>query len=206
MHSSPQLLLSRVILQKMRSIEGWLEEDEADLLLGAALYATSSLPSPHNIVEVGSYCGRSTVVLGSVARSMDNNARVYAVDPHDGKVGSLDRGISQTQPTLLKFKQNMQDSELSDLITIIEKCSFEVQWNEPISLLFIDGLHDYSNVSRDFIHFEQWIVPGGLIAFHDYAYYYPGVHAFVNEVLLKPSYNMVQRANSMVVLQKVENS
>ena len=60
------------------------------------------------IVEVGSYCGRSTVVLGSVVQSLRlDDARVYAIDPHDGKLGALDQGVEQLPPSLDKFHRNI---------------------------------------------------------------------------------------------------
>jgi hypothetical protein len=70
-------------------------------------------------------------------------------------------------------------------------------------MIFIDGLHDYPNVARDFIHFSKWIVEGGYIAFHDYASYYPGVMAFVNELLETGNYRQVELIGSMILLQKI---
>jgi predicted O-methyltransferase YrrM len=186
----------------MRGIEGWLEDEEADLLLAVTVYALRTLPKPHVVVEVGSYCGRSTVVIGSVAKSVSPEAKVYAIDPHDGKVGSLDRGLYTVPPTLERFKQNMAAADLTDIVEVIQKCSYEVTWDVPISLLFIDGLHDYANVARDFSQFERWIVPGGLIAFHDYSAYYPGVQTFVNEILSAGKYRQVRCEKSMMVVQK----
>ncbi len=197
-----QLLLVWPILTQMRQIEGWLEDNEADLLIAAAAHALNALPLPHRLVEIGSYCGRSTVVLGSVARALDPQARIYAIDPHDGRVGALDQGIQQRAPTLERFKQNIAAAGLTGLVEIIQKYSTEVVWHEPISLLFIDGLHDYTNVARDFFQFEQWVVSGGLVAFHDYAHYYPGVQAFVHELLSAGQYREVQQAGSMIILQK----
>jgi hypothetical protein len=93
------LLLTLPILTRMRRIEGWLEDDEADLLIGATARALSELPEANAVVEVGSYCGRSTVVLGSVVKTVRPTARVWAVDPHDGKIGAAERYVS-VGPTL----------------------------------------------------------------------------------------------------------
>ena len=113
-------------------------------------------------VEVGSYCGRSTVVFGSVAKSLSTGAKIYAVDPHDGKVGALDQVIVNGAPTLERFKRNIKAANLTEYVETIQKYSYEVKWEKPIQVLFIDGLHDYTNVARDFFQFEQWVVPGGL--------------------------------------------
>jgi hypothetical protein len=69
--------------------------------------------------------------------------------------------------------------------------------------LFIDGLHDYPNVARDFWKFSPFLVTGAHVAFHDYAHYYPGVQAFVDEIISSGEYRKVQLAESLMVVQKV---
>jgi glycosyltransferase involved in cell wall biosynthesis/predicted O-methyltransferase YrrM len=195
------LFLTVPILQRMRAIEGWLEDDEADLLI-AATQSVARLPQRPVVVEVGSYCGRSTVVLGSVLKAVAPGGRIHAIDPHDGVVGALDQGLRGGPSTLARFETNVAAAGLSEIVVTVQKRSYEVDWQEPISLLFIDGLHDYANVARDFYHFESKVVPGGLIAFHDYADYYPGVKAFVNELLSKTGYERVVCVRSMMLLRK----
>jgi Methyltransferase domain/Glycosyl transferase family 2 len=200
---SVRLLLTTRILRRMRSIEGWLEDEEADLLI-AALTRAAALANAQAVVEIGSYCGRSTVVLGGALSSVDAALaiKIYAIDPHNGIVGALDQGIKYLPPSLFAFRRNISEAGLDHLVESIVKHSFEVEWSKPICLLLIDGLHDYANVSRDFHQFERSIVPGGFVAFHDYASYYPGVMAFVDELLARGSYEKVDHALSMIVLRK----
>lgn len=201
--ASTDLLQVLPLLARMRNIDGWLDDVEADLLIAIAARALTSLPKPQAIVEIGSYCGRSTVVLGGVVKALSPETRIHAIDPHDGKVGALDQGVINCAPTLDMFRRNIAGAGLEDVVTTIQKYSYEVAWDEPISLLFIDGLHDYTNVARDFSHFEQWVLPGGYIAFHDYADYYPGVQAFVNEILRTGKYRKVRCEKSMMVVEKL---
>jgi hypothetical protein len=197
------LFLTWPILARMRAIEGWLAEEEADLLIAALLRALSTLKDATAIVEVGSYCGRSTVVLASVLQSLRlENARVYAIDPHDGRVGALDQGIQEVPPSLDIFQRNIAFARLETLVEPICSHSFEVRWDKPICFLFIDGLHDYMNVARDFFHFQSWLVVDGHVAFHDYAPYYPGVMTFVNEIITDGGYKRVFCAGSLIVLRK----
>jgi predicted O-methyltransferase YrrM len=202
----PRLLLNAPILAQMRQVEGWLDDAEADLLIAAASHALKALPEPHAIVEVGSYCGRATVVLGQVARIVRPEAQIYSIDPHDGKVGALDQGIVSRGPTLEKFKRNMQRAGLARVVEVIQKRAVETDWERPISLLLIDGLHDYASVAQDFHHFERWVVPEGIIAFHDYAAYYPGVQAFVDGLLGSGRYRKVHCEKSMMVIQKIPDA
>ncbi|HEY6305685.1 MAG TPA: class I SAM-dependent methyltransferase [Candidatus Angelobacter sp.] len=201
--SQAGLLLVWPILTQMKNIEGWLGEDEADLLMAAATRVITKLPKSHAVVEVGSYCGRATFVLASVAKALRPETKIYAIDPHDGKVGALDQGIQSMPPSLEKLKKNLAGAGLTDSVVILPSHSWEVAWDKPIGLLFIDALHDYANVSRDFYHFEPWLAPGAYVAFHDYADYYPGVKTFVNEILATGQYEKVHCASSMMVMRKI---
>jgi predicted O-methyltransferase YrrM len=197
------LLLTWPILERMQRIEGWLAADEADLLIATTARALRELPGPHRIVEIGSYCGRSTVVIASAARASSRTAKVYAVDPHDGKVGAADQGLIDVPPTLEKFQRNVADAGLGGIVETIRKSSFLVDWRDPIHVLFIDGLHDYANVARDFHHFAPWVVEGGYVAFHDYASYYPGVRTFVDELLAGGTCSRVHLARTTMVVRKL---
>jgi hypothetical protein len=190
------------ILQQMKRIEGWLEEDEGELLITAATRAITSLPAGSAVVEVGSFCGRATVVLGGVVKSLGAESLVYAIDRHDGRVGALDQGIRVTRPTLDIFRRNIGENGLRAVVRTVQSDSADVAWDMPIGMLLIDGLHDYPSVARDFHHFEKWLLPGGLVAFHDYADYFPGVKRFVDELLRTRRYQKVQCARSLMLLAK----
>jgi len=196
------LVLTLPILRLMNPIEGWLGEDEADLLIATTWKAITELPPQNAVVEIGSYCGRSTVVLASVVKVTHAQTKVYAIDPHTGIVGSQDRELYTTMPTREKFTQNIARTGLSEVVELIPNYSFDVLWDRPICLLLIDGLHDYTNVSRDFYHFEQWLIPGAYIAFHDYADYYPGVKRFVDELVRPGQYQKIYCAQSLIVVKK----
>lgn len=193
------------ILRQMRGIEGWLDDAEADLLITATLQALEVAASATDaaIVEVGSYCGKSTVVLGRTLKALGQNApHVYAIDPHDGKVSGLGQVIMQMAPTLDKFKRALREADLVDIVVPIQARAAEVVWQQPIALLVIDGLHDYASVAADFHHFAAWLQRGGLVAFHDYADYFPGVKQLVNELVSQAGYRLVSQAKSLVVLEK----
>jgi predicted O-methyltransferase YrrM len=198
----PPLLLTQPILAKMRGIEGWLEDDEADLLAAAAARALTEQTEAQALVEVGSYCGKSTVVLASVIQALRPTAKVHAVDLHDGRVGTADK-IVQVAPSLAKLQRNLDVAGLSPYVEIVRSRPQDVPWSGPIALLLIDGLHDYSSVSADFRHFERWVEEGAFVAFHDYADYFPGVMRFVGELVESGQYTCVQRVRTMVILRRV---
>jgi len=189
------------ILANMHEVEGWLTEEEAVVLIAAADQSLRSLPPTHTLVEVGSYCGRSTVVLAGLIATVAPRARVHAIDPHEGEVGALDVGTENTPPTFRRFLENLGRAGVSQYVVPIRRRSYEVDWRDPIALLFVDGLHDYENCARDFRQFEPWLARGGCAAFHDYGTW-PGVTAFVDDLAGSAAYDWVRRAGSMVVLQR----
>jgi hypothetical protein len=196
------VFLPMSVIAEMKAIEGWLEEDEADLLIGAVHASCRNGQPLGAIVEIGSYCGRSTVVLARAARAFGADQPVVAIDPHLGQVGAADQRVSQVAPSREKFLRNIAAAEVTDMVELVEQYSTQVEWNRPIGLLFIDGLHDYVNVSRDFAHFSPWLASRGYVAFHDYADYYPGVRAFVDELLAGGDYEMVRLVRSMMLVRR----
>ena len=197
----PTLLLTQPILAKMRAIEGWLDGDEADLLVAATARALAEQPAAQAVVEVGSYCGKATVVLASVVQAIRPSAKVYAIDVHDGRLGAADK-IVQMPPSMPKLKRNLDCAGVSQNVEVIQARAKEVPWNEPIAMLLVDGLHDYASVCSDFHHFEASLLPGSFVAFHDYATYFPGVMRFVGELVASDEYVCVKRVGSMALLRR----
>lgn len=200
--SLPSATLTASILDRIRKIEGWLSDAEAELLIAIAREACKDKgPSP-NLAEVGSYHGRSTVVLGMAVRSVSPGAKIYAVDSHDGQLGAADQGLRSYPPSLEMFRRNIQLAGLGEMVETVTDKSYSTPWQIPVSLLFIDGLHDYFNVARDFRYFSDGVLPQGYVAFHDHADYFPGVKLFVKELLKSGSYQVVRQVESLIVLQK----
>lgn len=188
-------------LSLMRPVWGWFSEEEAGLLLSTVSRALRELPGNCAVVEIGSYLGRSTVLLASAVHDLRPHGQVVAIDPHAGVV-SIAGGLGHGVPTYEAFCANVVAAGLQDTVCAIRQCSTDVSWDQPIGLLFVDGLHDYESVSADFGNFERCIVPGGLVAFHDYAIHWPGVVQFVDELRCGCDYVLVDSAESLVVLQK----
>jgi hypothetical protein len=195
------LLLTLPILEELRTIDGWLSDEEADLLLATAARALRA-DGPRAIVEVGSYCGKNTVALGRVAQALAADARITAIDLHDGVLGSRDGKLSHLGPTRDKLERNLARAGLTERVDIRQQRTTDVAWQGPIRLLVIDGLHDYASVAADFGHFQAWVEQDGYVVFHDYADYFPGVKLFVDELLRGGGWARVRAAGSLVVLRR----
>jgi hypothetical protein len=193
------------VINEIKQVEGWLSAKEADLLITSTINCLINLPPPYFIVEIGSYHGKSTILFGRVVKHFFPGAKIYAIDAHDGKLGAADQTVELLPPSFESFKRNIENAGLSNVIEAIKSISSEVSLQIPISLLFVDGLHDYINVTRDFSQFSAWICAEGYAVFHDYAGYFPGVIRFVDELVASRKYRLVAKADSLVVLQKLQN-
>jgi predicted O-methyltransferase YrrM len=147
------------------SIEGWLPQIEGQWLFNTA----QSLPDLANIVEIGSYKGRSTCCLALGCRS--SKKRVFAIDSFDG-------GPDLPKANSLKdFSENLKRSGLAGYVQPVVGLSGDMAraWDKPIHFLFIDGSHAYEDVVADFVGFYLHVAPGGIIALHDVGDDWPGV-------------------------------
>ena len=190
------------LLTAMREIDGWLADEEGEALFLAASDALRRPDAAGRIVEVGSHCGKATYLLAQAARSAAIEARVTAIDIFDGLVGSRDRKLEQLGPSRVRFDHMVSRHGLADWIDVRTGRAPELDWSGPIDLLVVDGLHDYAAVAADFYAFEAWVGAGGRVAFHDYADYFPGVCAFVDELVSSGGWQVETAAATLRILRR----
>ena len=141
-------------LRDVPSIRGWLSRDAAVLLYGLAAAVKQGC-----IVEVGSYRGRSTVVLARGSAN-GNGPPVYAVEPHEPFVGP--RGGEFGPEDRAAFFRNMVRTGAYRHVRLLNTSSEVVApgWKEPVALLWLDGDHSYEGVRRDFDAWSPHLMPG----------------------------------------------
>jgi predicted O-methyltransferase YrrM len=156
--------------------KGFMPVDEGDALHTAALAAAADRPGlPW--VEVGSYCGRSTIWLGDAARRCGTT--LFAVDHHrgseenqagwehhdpdvvDGRVGKMD--------TLPFFRRAVHDAGLEEYVIAVVGRSPTVarHWSTPLGFVFIDGGHGIEPARADYDGWAPHVAVGGTLAIHD---------------------------------------
>jgi predicted O-methyltransferase YrrM len=155
-------MTGKEIADMARSIDGWLFEAETVLL-----YELARKADPKGvIVEIGSWKGKSTVCMakGSEAGS---GVKIHAIDPH---TGSEEHQVGGKKVwTFDQFKNNIQRMGVENRVVPIVKFSTEAvkDFNLPVSMIFIDGAHDFDSVQKDFEDWYPKVIEGGVIAFHD---------------------------------------
>ncbi len=146
---------------------------------GIALYdAACTVPvggSP--MLEIGSYCGKSAIYLGSAAA--ERATVLFSLDHHRGSEENqpgwewhepdlVDPAVGRMD-TLPRFRRTVFDAGLEASVVAIVGDSPTVgrHWTTPLSLLFIDGGHGEEPAHRDYELWTPHVEPGGLLLIHD---------------------------------------
>jgi len=157
----------------IETIKGFLDAEEGGCLYERALEASRRGPC----LEIGSYCGKSAVYLGSACR--ENNGILFSIDHH--------RGSEEQQPGEEYFDPELLDTQRDRVDTFrefrgtIEKAGLEATvvplvcrsevaarlWATPLSLVFIDGGHSYESVLTDYQCWTPHLMPDGYLLIHD---------------------------------------
>ena len=78
-------------------IKGFLDASEGEALY----YYTKKSTKDGNALEIGSYCGKSAVYIGSAVK--ENNQKLYSIDHHRGSEEQQPGGEYFDPECLLKF-------------------------------------------------------------------------------------------------------
>ena len=154
-------------------VKGFLDPEEGRALYDHAHEAALSGP----VLEVGSYCGKSTVYLGEACRARD--VSLFAVDHH--------RGSEEHQPgeeyhdeqlfdsgaglmdSFREFRRTMREAQLEEIVVPVVASSAVAarNWHSPLGMVFIDGGHSMEAALTDYRSWSNHVVKGGYLAIHD---------------------------------------
>ena len=168
------------LLAAARTTRGFMPDDEGEALFEAALRAgLADVPSakPATFVEIGAWCGKSTVYLGAAAEA--TGAVLLSIDHH--------RGSEENQPgweyheadlvdleagridTLKHWRRTITTTELeSSVIGIVgDSPTIATRWDRPLVFCFIDGGHGQEPAWADYRGWSPHVAIGGWLAIHD---------------------------------------
>ena len=128
-------------------------------------------------LEIGSYCGKSTVYLGEACRRV--GSLLYALDHHRGSE-EHQLGEEYHDPDLYDargaqmnsfgvFRQTVDRAGLGDVVVPLVAASGVVArgWSTPLAMVFIDGGHSREAAMTDYRSWASHVLPGGILAIHD---------------------------------------
>jgi Methyltransferase domain len=163
---------------------------------------------PGRIVEIGSFRGRSTIVL---RRAAAPEVEVVAIDPHGGG----DRGPQQISPDAAlgeadheAFHANLRRAGVEEGVRHVRRMSQEAlgEVEGELALLYVDGAHRYGPARADIERWGERVAPGGTMLVHD-AYNAVGVMlAQLRLLFLSPMWRYVGRSRSLAEYRRDEVS
>jgi predicted O-methyltransferase YrrM len=181
-------------------VEGWMTPGQARKLWDCA----SAVRPGGQIVEIGSFRGRSTIVL---ARAVADDVAVIAIDPHAGN----DRGPQEIEgfedaaaADFDVFQENLRHAGVADKVRHLRKFSTEALGDVlgPIDLLYIDGAHRFRPALEDIRRWSARIAPGGTLLIHDSFSSVGVTGALVAELFFSRDFRYVGRSESMTHYQR----
>ena len=194
------------------SVKGFLAPEEGERLYELALEAAGMGPC----LEIGSYCGKSAVYLGSACKAKQST--LFSIDHHRGseeqQPGELYFDAELFDPflyrvdTLGHFRMTLQASGLEDTVVPLAASSAVAarNWATPLSLVFIDGGHAYETVLTDYESWRPHVMTGGYLLFHDI---FPdpadggqAPYEVYRQALATGQFNVFEMAGSLGVLEK----
>jgi predicted O-methyltransferase YrrM len=128
-------------------------------------------------VEIGTYCGKSTVLLGAAARA--RGSVLYTIDHHHGSEEhqpgweyhdtSLVDPVTGRFDTLPTLRHTLDEAGLHDnVVAVVGKSTVVAKgWRTPLQLLFIDGGHSEEAARTDYDGWARWVSAGGALIIHD---------------------------------------
>ena len=180
----PTARLDDHLLTAFRAARGFMPEDEGRFLHAYAVQAGGSARSsddpadgPAALLEVGTYCGKSAILLGAAARA--TGATAFTIDHHRGseenQAGWQHHDPSLVDPatglmdTLPVFRRTIAAAGLeSEVVAVVGRSATVARhWTTPLDLLFIDGGHGEEPAHADLEGWGPWVRLGGLLLIHD---------------------------------------
>ena len=178
-------------------VDGWMTEGQ-----GQALFdASAGCPPGGTIVEIGSYRGRSTIVLASACPP---GARVYAIDPHAGNdrgPGEIEGFEAEASRDHEAFVRNLAAAGVDGRVNHLRMFSSDALAEIPgdIDVLYVDGAHRYGPARSDLRRYGARVRDGGTMLIHDSFSSIGVTGAICRELLLGSRWRYEGRVRSLAV-------
>lgn len=176
-------------------VEGWMTPGQARLLWDGA----SAVKPGGRIVEIGSFRGRSTIVL---AKAAADSIEVIAIDPHAGndrgpqEIEGFEQDAAEDHEV---FCRNLTAAGVAEKVRHLRRFSSEALAEVPgdIDLLYIDGAHRFGPARDDIRRWGAKVVPGGSLLIHDSFSSVGVTAALVVELFAGGRFRYIGRSESM---------
>jgi hypothetical protein len=164
-------------------IPGWLAPQEAAYLYNVGFQ------SEGNILELGTYFGKSTYLMARGIRDAGKSHQIITVDIHHRGIDpNTSKPLILAEDSPLGVCRSLKEHGLEDVVIQM------IGWTHacvpllnfaPIKTVFIDAGHDYESCSKDFLAVRRQLPPQQrlLLMFHDHSCHFPGVKRTIEELV-----------------------
>ncbi|MEH0021691.1 MAG: class I SAM-dependent methyltransferase [Desulfobacter sp.] len=180
MNRSEMLVQIDQLLNLGESLSGHLRKREVQFLATLPF-----LEAQGDILEIGSFKGKSTIILAkaAIAAGMDT---ISACDPLSLSCETdPDDAVKEELPQM--FYDNLTQYDVKDNVRFYQMRSDHLapEWKNPLKILWIDGDHTYPGALADFSLFKPHLVPGAIVCLHDVLHGFDGpIRVFMEKILL----------------------
>jgi len=190
------------ITEIAKKTEGCLKDREVRFLYFIASVIPKQLGQ---ILEIGSFKGKSTVILANAIKN-DSNCIINAVDPMINTT-KTDPYSKEEKNLENIFYTNLKNNNVEEKVKLHKMKSIELvpEWNSKLKFLWIDGDHTYNGTLIDFEGFSPWLSNGGVVAIHDVLNEFEGsLRVFIEKIVLSPEYGPCGLCGSIGWGQKID--
>ena len=193
-------------IRKSSTIGGWIFEGEHEVLWDLA-----TREGRGDILEIGSWMGKSTCILAGACKERLPQTRVYCVDPFDlsgapAQEAYHRRLVADASGTFYQFLENARRHDFESHVVPIGARSEQALPGLGLRLrmIFVDGAHDFDSVDRDVRLSLPMLEEGGVLVLHDCDDpHWPDVERYVQEHLSQhPGLSLHRRFRSLAVFVK----
>jgi predicted O-methyltransferase YrrM len=153
------------VYESVSTVNGWMTKDQAHRLWNRA----KDLRAGQRVVEIGSFQGRSMIMLASAA---PEGVELIAIDPHGGN----DRGPQEIEGFAKEadedhriFLENLERAGVRERVIHLRKFSDQAleDVTGQVDLLYVDGAHRFAPAVKDIREWGAKVPDGGRMLIHD---------------------------------------
>ncbi len=185
------------VLKVVERVDGWMSPDQAQALYSAS----AACHAGDQIVEIGSFRGRSTIVLACAAV---DGVSIIAIDPHAGNdrgPQEIDGYVDEAAHDHDVFNENLANAGVAGRVRHIRAMSDAAHTDVvgDIAVLYIDGAHRFGPARQDIHEWGERVRKGGTLLIHDSFSSIGVTLAIVRELMFGRRFRYVGRARSMTI-------
>ena len=178
-------------------VQGWMTEGQGGVLFDAA----AACPHGGRIVEIGSFQGRSTIVLALGANS---SVEVIAIDPHAGNdrgPQEIDGFADEAEGDHARFEANLSAAGVRHRVTHLRKFSDAalIDVDGSVDVLYVDGAHRYAPALADIRQWGAKVSHGGTLLIHDSFSSIGVTLAILRELMPSGRFRYIGRSRSLAI-------